>query len=63
MSSALAGMGRTMLPLALVEQAIEEGALVALDEPVESKRSYWLVAPLPQWRSKKVKALVSHLVS
>ena len=63
MSSALAGMGRTMLPLALVEQAIEDGTLVALDEPVDSKRAYWLVAPLPQWRSKKVKALVAHLTA
>ena len=63
MTSALAGMGRTVLPLALVESAIEDGSLLALDEPVESKRAYWLVAPLPQWRSKKVKALVSHLVS
>ena len=61
MTSALAGMGRTMLPMALVERAIDQGLLVALDEPVESKRAYWLVAPLPQWRSKKVKALVAHL--
>ncbi|MEM9310590.1 MAG: LysR family transcriptional regulator, partial [Pseudomonadota bacterium] len=52
MTSALAGMGRTMLPMALVERAIDQGLLVALDEPVESKRAYWLVAPLPQWRSK-----------
>ncbi|MEO0463831.1 MAG: LysR family transcriptional regulator [Pseudomonadota bacterium] len=63
MSSALAGMGRTMLPLALVERALERGALVALSEPVESRRAYWLVAPLPQWRSKKVKALVAHIQS
>ncbi|MDY7098608.1 MAG: LysR family transcriptional regulator [Pseudomonadota bacterium] len=63
MSSALAGMGRTILPLALVERQIERGALIALDEPVESRRSYWLVAPLPQWRSKKVKALISHITA
>ena len=61
MSSAIAGMGRTILPLALVERAIEEGQLVALDEPEESRRAYWLVAPVPQWRSKKVKALVAFL--
>ncbi|MEE4153750.1 MAG: LysR family transcriptional regulator [Erythrobacter sp.] len=63
LSSALAGMGRTVLPLPLVERALERGALVALGDPVASRRAYWLVAPLPQWRSKKVKALVSHLVS
>lgn len=61
MSSALAGMGRTVLPLALVEEAVKQGRLEALDEPVESRRSYWLVAPLPQWRQKKVKALVEFL--
>ena len=61
LSSALAGMGRTVLPLPLVEGAIERGELKALDEPVESRRSYWLVAPVPQWRSKKVKALVEYL--
>jgi DNA-binding transcriptional LysR family regulator len=61
MSSALAGMGRTVLPLALVETALEDGRLVKLSDPVESKRAYWLVAPTPQWRSKKVKALVAHL--
>jgi len=63
MSSAIAGMGRTMLPLALVERALEAGLLEALADPVESRRAYWLIAPLPQWRSAKVKALVAHLVS
>jgi len=61
MSSALAGMGRTMLPLALVERALERGALVALEEPIGSRRAYWLLAPLPQWRSKKVRALLAFL--
>ena len=61
LSSALSGMGRTVLPLPLVEQAIAKGALKALSEPEESRRGYWLVAPVPQWRSKKVKALVSFL--
>ncbi|MEM6909915.1 MAG: LysR family transcriptional regulator [Pseudomonadota bacterium] len=61
LSSVLAGMGRTVLPLPLVEHALAEGTLSALDGPVESRRAYWLVAPLPQWRSKKVKALVAFL--
>ena len=61
LSSALAGMGRTVLPLPLVAGAISSGALEAQDEPDESRRAYWLVAPLPQWRQKKVKALVAHL--
>ncbi|WP_299193262.1 LysR family transcriptional regulator [uncultured Erythrobacter sp.] len=61
LSSALAGMGKTVLPLPLVEGAIERGQLKALDDPAESQRAYWLVAPIPQWRSKKVKALVEFL--
>ena len=63
LSSALAGMGKTVLPLPLVEGALERGQLNALDEPVESQRAYWLVAPVPQWRSKKVKALVAFLTA
>ncbi len=61
LASALAGMGKTVLPLPLVEDALERGALKAHDEPTESRRAYWLVAPVPQWRSKKVKALVQYL--
>ncbi len=61
LSSALAGMGRTVLPLPLVSGAIAEGTLETGADPVASRRAYWLVAPLPQWRSKKVKALVAHL--
>jgi LysR family transcriptional regulator, glycine cleavage system transcriptional activator len=26
------------------------------------KRGYWLIAPLPQWRQKKVRALVEVLM-
>jgi LysR family transcriptional regulator, glycine cleavage system transcriptional activator len=28
---------------------------------VEDERGYWLIAPLPQWRQKKVRALVEVL--
>ncbi|MEP2736046.1 MAG: LysR family transcriptional regulator [Erythrobacter sp.] len=62
LSSAIAGMGRTVLPQPLVAEAIEAGRLEVLDGPAESHRSYWLVAPTPQWRQKKVKALVEHLL-
>lgn len=62
LSSALAGLGKAMLPLPLVEEALADGRLVALDGPEEGRRAYWLVAPRPQWRQKKVKALVEHLV-
>lgn len=63
LSSALAGMGRTVLPRPLVASAIAAGTLELIDGPDESLRAYWLVAPTPQWRSKKVKALVAYLTS
>jgi len=61
LSSVLAGMGRTVLPLPLVEGALADGRLQALGEAEEARRAYWLVAPLPQWRQKKVRALVEFL--
>lgn len=63
LSSALAGLGKAILPLPLAKQALESGALVAEGDPEPSQRAYWLVAPLPQWRQKKVKALVAHLTA
>ncbi len=61
LSSALAGLGRATMPLPLVAEPLADGRLVALDGPEECRRAYWLVAPRPQWRQKKVKALVAHL--
>lgn len=63
LSSALAGLGRATMPLALVEEALADGRLVAEGQPEESRRAYWLVAPRPQWRQKKVRALVDHLTA
>ena len=61
LSSALAGLGRAMMPLPLVEESLADGRLTALAGPEDDRRAYWLVAPRPQWRQKKVKALVEHL--
>lgn len=55
------GLGRTTLPLQLVEDALASGALVAQGEIEDSRIGYWLVAPRPQWRQKKVRALVEFL--
>mgnify|MGYP006198690753 CR=1 FL=1 len=40
LASALAGMGRTILPLALAERAIAQGHLTALTEPEPGTRAY-----------------------
>ncbi|WP_379920987.1 LysR family transcriptional regulator [Erythrobacter sp. R86502] len=61
LASALAGMGRTVLPQALAASALAQGRLIALSEPEPGNRAYWLLAPAPQWRSKKVRALVAYL--
>src|SRR5690606_11342796 len=61
MSSVLAGLGKALMPLPLVDEALADGRLVALEGPEEGRRAYWLVAPRPQWRQKKVRALVEHL--
>ena len=62
LSSALAGLGRATMPLPLVEEPLADGRLIAQGEPEDTSRAYWLVAPRPQWRQKKVRALVEFLV-
>ncbi len=61
LSGALAGLGRARLPELLVKDAIDDGRLEALEGPEPGRRAYWMVAPTPQWRTKKVKALVAFL--
>lgn len=51
LDAANAGLGTAIVP-----------ALIAGAAPThEDSRGYWLVAPMPQWRQKKVKALVAFL--
>ncbi|ABC63741.1 LysR family transcriptional regulator [Erythrobacter litoralis] len=63
LSSAISGLGKAVLPYLLVEESIEAGKAEILEGPDEGRRAYWLVAPLPQWRQKKVKALIAFLTS
>lgn len=58
--AARSGLGRARVPHLLVE-TLPAAADVARSAPEEARRGYWLVAPLPQWRQKKVKALVAAL--
>jgi LysR family glycine cleavage system transcriptional activator len=62
-AAASAGHGRARVPLLLAQAALSAGSVVALDSPEHGRRGYWLVAPLPQWRQKKVRALVADLAS
>ena len=61
MSAVASGLGWAMVPLLLVEGGIAAAQIKPVGEPVTGSKSYWLVAPLPQWRQKKVKLLVEAL--
>jgi len=61
LSAAVAGIGRARVPLLLAQGWRELGRLDALATAEPGRRGYWLVAPVPQWRQKKVRALVGAL--
>ncbi len=61
--AAIAGFGSVTVPWLLAERDLTEGRLVAVGEARASRRAYWVVAPTPQWRQKKVKALVEALTA
>lgn len=61
LAAAAAGMGRTRVPVTLAQSWIALGRLSEYGEVEPCRQGYWLVAPLPQWRQKKVKALVAFL--
>lgn len=55
------GFGRACVPYLLAEADLASGRIRMIDNAKPSDNAYWLVAPLPQWRQKKVKALVEAL--
>jgi LysR family transcriptional regulator, glycine cleavage system transcriptional activator len=59
LAAAEAGLGRARVPALLAEARRGTGLTISAPEP--SRRGYWLVAPPPQWRQRKVKALVAFL--
>ena len=59
--AAAAGLGRVTVPELIARADLLAGRVVALGEARPSAKGYWLVAPLPQWRQKKVRALVEAL--
>jgi len=61
--AAVAGLGRATVPELLAARAIAAGKVVAIGEAQPSRFGYWLVAPLPQWRQAKVRALVDALTA
>ena len=63
LDAAAAGLGRATVPELLAASDIASGRVVAVGEAKPYRLGYWLVAPLPQWRQKKVKALVAALTA
>ena len=61
LAAAAAGMGKARVPAMLAAAWLEQGRITAAGPAEPSRRGYWLVAPTPQWRQKKVKALVAAL--
>ncbi len=61
--AAAIGLGIAHVPHLLAQADLAAGRVRALDNSIDSDLAYWLVAPLPQWRQKKVKALVEALLA
>ena len=61
--AAASGYGVARVPSSLAAADIAAGRVAAALEPEPSDDRYWLVAPAPQWRQAKVRALVAFLTS
>lgn len=57
------GLGRANVPHLLAEADLAAGRVRAIDDALHSADAYWLIAPLPQWRQKKVQTLVAALTA
>ena len=62
-AAARAGMGVALVPWTLARVHVDDGSVELVGDPVDSVLGYWLVAPAPQWRQKKVQAIVSSLLA
>ena len=61
-AAAEAGLGRATVPRLLVADALASGALTVYGESADP-RQYMALAPAPQWRQAKVRALVAALTA
>jgi LysR family glycine cleavage system transcriptional activator len=56
------GFGRASVPTLLAARDLEDGRVRQVGEIEDAAQGYWLIAPLPQWRQKKVKGLIQALI-
>lgn len=61
--AAARGLGVATVPELLARDDIAGGRVAVAGAARPSRGGYWLVAPLPQWRQKKVRALVDALTA
>ena len=61
--AAALGLGSALVPATLAAADLATGRVTALGDAQPSVRSYWLIAPTPQWRQAKVRALVEFLLA
>ena len=61
--AAASGFGRTCVPELLARADLASGRVTQIGEVESVGKGYWIIAPLPQWRQKKVKALVEALTA
>lgn len=61
--AAAAGLGLARVPATLAAGDIAAGRIVSVGAPESTDDAYWLIAPTPQWRQAKVRALVEFLLA
>ncbi len=60
--AAAAGLGVARVPATLAAADLAADRVAAVGEAKASPRAYWLIAPTPQWRQAKVRAMVEFLL-
>jgi LysR family glycine cleavage system transcriptional activator len=60
--AAAAGLGVALVPATLAAADLAAGRVTQVGDAEPSPRAYWLIAPTPQWRQAKVRAIVEFLL-
>ena len=63
LEAAALGLGVACVPATLAAADLASGRVVIVGEPAAAGAAYWLIAPTPQWRQAKVRALVEFLLT
>lgn len=61
--AAAAGLGIALVPATLAAADIAAGRVVTIGDPQPTTDAWWLIAPTPQWRQAKVRAMVDFLLA